>query len=552
MKRNFTLLDRFRRGSGAAQAHLVDGLIAGGVSRRDFLRHGSVLGLSLTTMGALLGAVGYDAVRGVARATTPTPLLRVAMTVPAGAIDPVKVADAGGLTLLQQCGEFLTLSGSDLVLRPGLATKWTPNTDGTVWTFEIRQGVKFSNGADMKADDVVASIERLINPDNASNALSAFRGVLSQGNVKKVDDYTVAFTLDAPNGNFPYIVSSDNYNAIILPADYKGDYESTFIGTGPFVLEKYTPKVGASFRRNDAYWGEKALAERVEFTFYDDAQPQVLALQGGQVDIIKQLQVLAAMPLMNDPNVTVMSIPSAGHQQIHMRTDSPEFSDKRVRQAMALSLDRDLLVAGLMRGRAKVGNDSPFAPAFPSTDTTVPQRAKDVAKAKELLAAAGKTGLRAPLIAERYLEIPEYAVLMQNAAREIGVELDLQVQDQATYYGEAVFGKSNWLDATMGITTYGHRGVPNVYLSAPLLSDGTWNSARFKNADYDRLAKAYVAALDLESQRKAARDIQLLLLDETPVIFGYFYDSLTPTAKGVTGVQPTAMSQLFLGSATKA
>ncbi|WP_196760803.1 hypothetical protein, partial [Streptobacillus moniliformis] len=83
---------------------------------------------------------------------------------------------------------------------------------------------------------------------------------------------------------------------------------------------------------------------------------------------------------------------------------------------------------------------------------------------------------------------------------------------QGAYYGDAVYGKSNWLDSVMGITDYGHRGVPNVYLNAPLKSDGTWNAAHFKNADYDKLVESYVAAATLEGQREYSGQIQRLLL----------------------------------------
>jgi peptide/nickel transport system substrate-binding protein len=102
----------------------------------------------------------------------------------------------------------------------------------------------------------------------------------------------------------------------------------------------------------------------------------------------------------------------------------------------------------------------------------------------------------------------------------------------------------------MGITDYGHRGVPNVFLSAPLRSDGTWNSAHFRNPEYDKLVTSYIAALDLESQRASASKIQRLLLDQTPVIFGYFYDFLTATRKNVADAHPTAMGQLFLNKAS--
>src|ERR1051326_1346028 len=111
--------------------------------------------------------------------------------------------------------------------------------------------------------------------------------------------------------------------------------------------------------------------------------------------------------------------------------------------------------------------------------------------------------------------------------RDGGITIYLNVENQDAYYGKAVFGQSDWLDSIMGATDYGHRGVPNVLLAAPLTSDGTWNAARFKNRDYDILVKQYIGALDLQSQRAAAGQIERLLLDETPVLFTYFYDFLT-------------------------
>lgn len=546
MKRDFTLIDAVRRNSAEIEAHLIDGFVAGRVSRRDLLRHGSVLGLSLPLLSAI---AGLPMTSRPARAAGG--VIRVASKVPTAAIDPVTIADAGGLLVLQQVGEFLCIDGPDLVLRPCLAESWKPNADSTVWTFALRKGVKFHNGQEMKADDVVATFNRLSDPANKSNALSVFRGFLTPGGTKKVDDHTVEFHLEAANGNFPYAVSSDNYNSTILPASYTGGFEQSFIGTGPFKIEKYTPKVGASFVRNPDYWGDKALPDRTEFTFFADTQPMILALQGGQVDVINQLPVTAGVGLLNDPNVNIIALNSNNHFQVHMRADMDPFKDKRVRRALALTLDRPRIVQGLLKGRAVVGNDSPFSPIFPSTDKTVPQRVKNIAEAKQLMEAAGVAkGFKVTLTTERFLEIPEYAVLIQNAAKEIGIEIDLNILDQGAYYGDAQFGKSNWLDSVLGITDYGHRGVPNVYLSAPLRSTGAWNSAHFKNDEYDKLVASYIGTADLEGQRATAGKIQRLLLDETPVIFSYFYNFLTATAKSVTGVQPTAMSQLFLAGAS--
>jgi peptide/nickel transport system substrate-binding protein len=549
---NYRILDMLRRGRSEHENHLIDGLVSGTVNRREFMRYGSVLGLSMPFLGSVAAAVGYDVANSrSARAAMAGGTIRVGQIVPAGAIDPVKIADGGGITVLSQCAENLVLSGSDLTAQPVLAESWSPNKDGTVWTFKLRKGVKFHNGKTMTADDVVATFDRLANPDNGSNALSVFSGMLSKGGTRKVDDHTVEFHLEVANGNFPYAVSTDNYNAVIVPTEYPENFETAMVGTGPYKLEKYTPKAGASFVRNDDYWGPKPIADRIELTFFDDYQPQILAMQGGQIDIIEQIPVLQGVALLNDPNVDIISTPSSAHQQVHMRTDMDPFKDKRVRRAIALCLDRPRIVAGLMKGKAQVGNDSPFMAAYPSTDPTVLQREKNIAEAKQLMEAAGMgNGFEVTLTTEKYLEIPDYAVLIQNAVKEIGGKIDLNILDQGTYYGDAVPGKSPWLDSTMGITDYGHRGVPNVFLQAPLTSTGTWNSAHFNNAEYDSLVKSYIAALDLESQRATAGKIQRLLLDETPLIFSYFYDFLTATKKGATGVQPTAMSHLFLGQAS--
>ena len=248
-------LETARRSADHYGNHAIDEFLAGRLSRRELLRYASVIGLSLA--GGGLFATPQARAQGTPGAANAT--IRVAHLTPTGAIDPLTVGDAGGLALLVQTGEFLIDDdGEHLVLKPALALSWKPNDKGDVWTFKLRPNVKFNDGQPFTAKDVVATFDRLADPASGSAALSVLKGVLSKGGAQVVDDHTVAFHLDAPNGNFPYYVSSDNYNAIVLPASYAGNYEKSFIGTGPFKLEKYTPKVGASFVRNPDYWGAKA------------------------------------------------------------------------------------------------------------------------------------------------------------------------------------------------------------------------------------------------------------------------------------------------------
>jgi peptide/nickel transport system substrate-binding protein len=543
-------IDAVRGRIGEAENHLVDELRAGRINRREFIRRGTVLGMSVTALGVLSGCSRPDVAQVDPPQTKPPRpggTIRVGMTSPAGKLDPVTVADEGGLGVLGQSGEYLVWSDDKLNAVPRLAERWSHNGDGTVWTFKIRQGVRFHDGTPLTAEDVATTMNRLADPKVGSNALSTFAGALSKGNTKAVDQHTVEFHLDAPNGNFPYLVSSDNYNAIILPKTYDGDWEKTFIGTGPWVLDHYSPNEGVTYNRNPHYWRGRTVADRNELKFYPEEQAQVLGLQGNQVDVLIHYSVSAGKALITDPDVRTIQFRSASHRQVHMRTDKEPFKDKRVRQAMGLLIDRRALVQGLLATKSDYGNDSPFAPDYKSTDRTVPQRRRDIAKAKELLRAAGKAdGFTVQLNTLTHFELPDLAQVIQDNASAAGIKIHLQITDAGTYYGDAVYGKSPWLDSTMGITDYGHRGVPNVYLTAPLGSKGTWNAAHFKNPTYDGLVKDYIGTLDLQSQRQVARKIQLLLLDETPIIFPYFYFFLTGAANRVSGVETTAMGHADL------
>jgi peptide/nickel transport system substrate-binding protein len=376
--------------------------------------------------------------------------------------------------------------------------------------------------------------------------------------VQKVNDTTVAFHLDSPDGSFVDAVSEDNYNMIIVPNNYDyGKYQTEFPGTGRFMKSSYTPNVGATYVRNPHYWGKKALPSRIDFTFYPDEAPMTAALSAGAIDAMDQFTVSTSPQLLTG-GFNVISLKAATHRQLSMRNDTGPFKNKLVRQAIAYTLDRPGIVAALFKGHAVVGNDSPFAPNFRSTNHSVPQRVKNLTKAKQLLAQAGvPNGFSTPLLTENIQEIPHYAQVIKQAAAQIGVTINLTVEAQGKYYGQAVFGKSDWLDGEMSLVDYGARSVPNVYLAAPLQSinaktgQGSWNAAHFNNSTYDKLSKQFFAAVDLSTQQRLAGQIQQLLLDETPIIFAYFYDYLSAAQKNVTGVYPTAQSQFFLWNAAK-
>ena len=558
-------LDDLRRGRGPIQEHVIDEFVAGRLSRRDFIRRGTMIGLSMPVLGGILAACGGSSSSTPSTGSSGTSAgkaganIKAGILVPAAAINPITIADQGGLELIGNVGEFLVFTDVQGNYHPWLATSWSPNTDASVWTFKIRQGVKFNDGTPMTADDVVYSFKTQSDPKSTSNALSVFGGNLSPDGVEKVDSNTVAFHLAHPNAGWPDAVSCDNYNMIIVPNnfDYDKYQASSWPGTGRLMKDSYTPNVGASLVPNPHYWGKKALPARVDFTFYATEAPMAAALQSGAIDAMDQFSVATSPQLLNG-GFNVISIKAATHRQFSMRCDQAPFNNKYVRQAIAYTLDRPAIVSALFKGLAQVGNDSPFAPQYKFTDKSVPQRAKNVTLAKQLLARGGvPNGFKTPLLTETTQEMPHFAQIIKQSAAQIGVDISLTIETPTKYYGEAVFGKSDWLDGKTSLVDYGARSVPNVYLRSSLgtysakTGLGNWNAAHFANSTYDKLVTDYIAAVDLHSQQRIAGQIERLLLDETPVIFAYFYNYLTATAKNVTGVYPTAQGQFFLWNAAK-
>ena len=267
--------------------------------------------------------------------------------------------------MLGQTGEYLTFSDQHLKLQPALAESWKPNAKADVWTFKIRQGVKFHNGAPLTADDVVYTYKLQTDPKGASSALSALGGVLTPDGVVKKDDFTVEFHLEGANGNFPYLTSSDNYTMIILPNNYDpGKWESTLHRHWPVRAEELHRQAGRLVHPQRDYWGSKALPAATEFTFYDQQTPQILALTGGQIDVVGQFSVSGGEQLLNG-SYNVIKLKSSAHRELSMRNDKAPFNDARVRRAIALTLNRPQIVTALFKGLVRPGQRQPVRAGVP-------------------------------------------------------------------------------------------------------------------------------------------------------------------------------------------
>ena len=560
-----SIFDRLRRGASPVELELTEAFAQGRITRRAFVQRGSVIGLSVAFMGSVIAACGSDGKSKTATSSSSTlagttaagtaaagaikkgGTLRIAAQKPAGPLDPVAMADLGTYTPVVTAFEYLVdILGAEV--KPMLAESWKPNADGSVWTFSLRKGVKWHDGTAFTAADVVATMDRL----SASN----LKAYIKVGSTKAIDDFTVEITLNNPDGQFPQQVGAYNPQSVITPKDYVlgTTLDKRMTGTGAFKMTKYDPAIGATFEANTDWWGGTPYLNKLEFLFSEDIATQIAGLQGGAADAIVQFSVLGGDALLSDSNMVVETIHGSAHRQIWMNTREGNYTDVKVRQAIALGIDRQALIDTVLKGKGDIGNDHPISPIYPFFDATLPQRKRDVEKAKQLLKDAGKEGLEATMYFPNLQEIPQLAQLVQSQLKDIGMKVTLQQEknvdgdEWCKVYDSKVepAGCDGGMD--FGIVDYGPRGVPDVYL-VKAYATGEWNSAHYISEPFRAAVKKYQSSLDLDGQKAAIKDIQKIANTDVPYAIPYFYNTLLAHTKKVTGIVATGLGHFYCGKA---
>lgn len=547
--------------------------LQGSLSRRTLVKRAAVAGLAVPTVGALVAACGSDdettttepastdavtettagSTESSVTETTGAPMaggtFRLATSKPGSPLDPIAMIDLGTYNVIAQSFEYLTgPEGSGI--GPMLATEWTPNADSTVWTFKLREGVTWHDGSPFTAEDVVQTMEKIV------VAGDSIGGAIQAGSAVAIDDLTVEITLTGPNASFPYLVSMFNPQAAILPAAWEPGttLDASPTGTGPWKLDSYDPNTGATFVRNEAWWGGMTPLDSIELQFFVDTSAQVTAMSGDSVDGIQSFAVVGGDALLEKDGFVVAEVQAATHREIWFGCDEGNFTDARVRQALALTLDRPAIVEALFKGKASVANDHVIFDLYEFHDpAAVAQRERDIDAAKALLAEAGfENGLSSTINAVDLGEVSQLAQLMQIQAAEAGFDLDINVESTDTFYG------TQWCitypcagSAELGIVDYGHRPTPDVYLVKALKGGGDWNSSQYASADLDAAILEYQSSGELEPRTAACAKIQTILWNDVPVCIPYRYNGLAGHSAAFDGVEFTALGHTLLAKASK-
>jgi peptide/nickel transport system substrate-binding protein len=391
----------------------------------------------------------------------------------------------------------------------------------------------------MGADDVVATFKRLVGPAAVSSAQATLAFLKPEG-VRKVDQVTVAFDLTRVVVDFPYYISDVTYQSVILPAGWPGHFAKNPIGTGPFKLVEYVPGQRARYVNNHDYW-QKGLPylDGLEVLLGLSPDAQTTQLIGGSADVQFSTPG-AALPLLhNNPAIKVLATPSNYHNGIFVRTDKEPFSDKRVRQAMALCLNRPDIIKSVLQGFGEVGNDNVISSVFPLY-SPIAQRIQDYARARELLGAAGyPRGFSATLTtASDTPDLVPLATVAQQMWKPVGIDVTLKTEPGSIYF------TSDWLQAPLTITQWGHRPTPSEILDVAYRSGSAWNASHWSNPAFDRLTNELDATLDFSKRKAIVKQIELLMTDEVPSIVPAFTQSVRAVRANVEGIEATSSGTL--------
>jgi len=362
-------------------------------------------------------------------------------------LDPTSAAAAAiDEVVYSNIYEGLTRFHADGSVHPGLAESWEISDDGLSYTFTLRSGVTFHDGAAFTADDVAFSLDRARGEDS-TNAQKALFEVIDE--VTAVDDQTVEITLTKPNGALLFNLAWGD--AIIVDESDVETLETAPVGTGPFKFENWAQGDNVSIVKNPDYWGEPAILEGATFKFISDPTAAFAAMMAGDIDAFPVFPAPEnLLQFEADPRFKVIVGSTEGETILSINNKLPPFDDIRVRKAVAHAIDRQAIIDGAMFGYGTpIG--SHFAPHNPASIDLTAGSAYNPDLAKELLAEAGfADGFTTTL----KLPPPSYArrggEIIAAQLRAVGIDTEITNLEWAQWLEEVFRGKD------FGLTIVSH------------------------------------------------------------------------------------------------
>ncbi len=352
-------------------------------------------------------------------------------------LDPHNTTDSQSDQIIWMVYNALIRYDTQMNFVPDLATSWEVADDGLTWTFHLRQGIRFHDGAPFNAEAVQKNFERVLDPEQIHKRRSLFSPI---DHVEVVDDYTVRIVTKHPFGAFEPTMA--HVSAAIVSPTFAEKYGKDFglsaeatSGTGPYKVVRWKKDLEVILERNDDYWGEKGKLEQVIYRPIPEAASRVIALETGDVDVITHIPApdVPRLEQLNDINVT--KIISIGAQQFRFHCKREPFTDTKVRQAISFAVDRRTILENLVPGLASPST-GPLTPVMRGR-ADLGEIPYDPERARELLAEAGyPDGFKTTIwTTPRYNMGVELAEAVAAQLGEIGIVADIEVLEWGTMRG---------------------------------------------------------------------------------------------------------------------
>jgi peptide/nickel transport system substrate-binding protein len=467
--------------------------------------------------------------------------LKVSVDSNLNTLDPAKMKGGQEYVFAFLVFSGLTRADHAMKLQPDLAESWESSADLKTWTFHLRHGVKFHNGHELEAEDVVATITRLQDKAIGSTARVNFEIISA---IKAPDRYTVVFELRQSYAGFAELFSERQ--ARILAKDSIADIATKPVGTGPFMFASFDPGDKIVLKRNPDYF-EAGLPklDEVVIRILPESAAQVAALTTGELDLVWGLPLESIEKIKASPNLVVDSVATSTWDGIIMNNDVKPFNDILVRQAIAAAIDKKQMVDIALFGNG-TPTHTPIPPSHPYFDASIPILKADIAKAKKLLIDAGY-----PNGFDIVLQTPvgrptreRLGLAVREMLKPIGIRVDIQRVPYDVFLKDVEGKAAFYIDGFYSRPTVDTSVYPWYH------SKGSWNTGlwHFNDPKMDEILDGARLAPGEAEAKRLYSEFQSLAVKDVPGVIPYVVNHINGINKRVIGFHSHPMLILDLSS----